>query len=336
MLRANFYQKLLSAVVVVSLFTACAGQRGNSKTVSSSQMPQTSLSSIDRVGDASIETPKSIKSVYTSLDLENCEVLKTYEESGGQALRCKGYQDIPLYVTQGDARFDVDAGVPNSEWTTSGRPFNSIGDTVEWRIHDGKPVAIILRYNFQTGRTPQERSSELAVISVGREGSPGCLVEWVPGDAKPSQNVAARQIADRKAESFNCGSNLSAKPRTENVTPSSSDSSQTTTITRLPNSVTGKFDRTQAQCSERITMSRLTISQEKLDFYYGYATVNTVTFRDGGYDISATLFQLEGQVEVRPEAVEYRIEPDVQDGDIRFGAVSLNREPSPLVRCDEP
>ena len=26
--RASFYQKLLSAAVVVSLFTACAGQRG--------------------------------------------------------------------------------------------------------------------------------------------------------------------------------------------------------------------------------------------------------------------------------------------------------------------
>lgn len=324
-MRASFYQKLLSGVVVVSLFTACAGQRGNSKTISSSQMPKTS-----------IETPKSIKSVYTFLDLENCEVLKTYEESGGQALRCKGYQDIPLYVTEGDARFDVDAGVPNSEWTTSGRPFNSIGDTVEWRIHDGKPVAIILRYNFETGTTPQKRSSELAVTSVGREDSPGCLIEWVKADAQPNQNTAARQIADRKAESFNCGSNLSAKPRTEDVTPSSSDSSQTTTRTQLPNSVTGKFDQTQAKCSERITMSRLTISQEKLDFYYGYATVNTVTFRDGGYDISATLFHLEGQLEVRPEAVEYRIEPDVQDGDIRFGAVSLNREPSPLVRCNEP
>ncbi len=322
--RASFYQKLLSAVVGVSLFTACAGQRGNSKTVSSSKMPQTT-----------IETPKSIKSVYTSLDLENCEVLKTYEESGSQALRCKGYQDIPLYVTKWGGRFDVDAGIPNSEWTTARRPFNSIGDTVEWRIHDGKPVATILRYNFVTDGVYPTRSSELAVTSVGREDSPGCLIEWVKADAKPSQNVAARQIADRKAESFNCGSNLSEKPRTKPATPTPSNRSQTTGV-RLPNSAIGKFDRTQAQCSERITMSRLTISQEKLDFYYGYATVNTVTFRDDGYDISATLFHLEGQVEVRPEAVEYRIEPDVQGGDIRFGAVSLNREPSLLVRCDKP
>ncbi|MBV6623211.1 MAG: hypothetical protein KI793_09800 [Rivularia sp. (in: Bacteria)] len=127
-------------------------------------------------------------------------------------MRCKGYQDIPLYVTKWGGRFDVDAGVPNSSWTTARRPYNSIGDTVEWRIHDGKPVAIILRYNFTTDGFYPTRSSELAVTSVGREGSPGCLIEWVKADAQPNQNTAARQIADRKAESFNCGSNLSAKP----------------------------------------------------------------------------------------------------------------------------
>lgn len=206
MLKTSSYQKLLSAVVVVSLFTACTGQRGNSKTISSSEMPETSLSSTDQVGDATIETPKSIESVYTSLDLENCEVLETYEESGGRLFRCEGYQDIPLYVTDEDARFDVDAGVPNSEWITRGLAYNSIGDTVEWRIHNGKPVAAILRYNFAEDGIDPIRWSELAVTSVGREGSPGCLIEWVTADAQPDQNTAARQIADQQAEDFDCDS----------------------------------------------------------------------------------------------------------------------------------
>ena len=169
-------------------------------------MPKTSLSSIDKVGDATIETPKKIESVYTSLNIENCEVLRTYKESGGRLFRCKGYQDIPLYVTDEGARFDVDAGVPNSEWTTAALPYNSIGDTVEWRIHDGKPVAIILRYNFMTDGMYPTRTSELAVTSVGGEGSPGCLIEWVKADAQPDQNTAARQIADRQAEGFDCSS----------------------------------------------------------------------------------------------------------------------------------
>ena len=204
--RASLYQKLLSAAVVVSLFTACAGQRGNSETISSSQMPKTSLSSIDQVSDTAIETSKRIKSVYTSLDIEKCKVLETYKESGGRAFRCKGYQDIPLYVTKWGGRFDVDAGVPNSEWTTARRPYNSIGDTVEWRIHNSKPVAMILRYNFMTDGMYPTRTSELAVTSVGREGSPGWLIEWVKADAQPNQNTAARQIADRQAENFDCSS----------------------------------------------------------------------------------------------------------------------------------
>ena len=211
MMKTSFYGKLLSMVAFVSLFTACVRQSDNYITKSSSETLETSSFITNQNVDADTKTIKSIESVYTSLDLKNCEVLQTYEEGNGRELRCKGYQDIPLYVTESDARFDVDAGVPNSEWTTSGRPFNSLGDTIEWRIHDGKPVAIILRFNFEISTIPEERSSELAVISVGREGSPGCLVEWVSADAQPNQNIVARQIADRQADSFNCGSD-SVKP----------------------------------------------------------------------------------------------------------------------------
>lgn len=148
----------------------------------------------------------SYKSVYTPLNLENCELLKTNEESGGQTFRCNGYQDIALYVTDENGRFDVDAGVPNAEWATAGRPYNSVGDTVEWRLHDGKPVAAILRYNFMTDGIEPTRTSELAVNAIGREGSPGCLIEWVEADVQPDQNTAARQIADQQAEDFDCES----------------------------------------------------------------------------------------------------------------------------------
>lgn len=210
MLRISFYRKLLSAFVAVALFTACTGRRDDSQPASSSEAPETSLSgtgsSNDQARSAAVEISESVASVYTPLDLENCEVLETDEESGGQLFRCDGYQGIPLYVTDEGGRFDVDAGVPNAEWTTAARPYNSIGDTVEWRIHDGKPVATILRYNFTTDGIDQIRTSELAVTSIGREGSPGCLIEWVEADAQPDQNTAARQVADRRAEGFDCDS----------------------------------------------------------------------------------------------------------------------------------
>ncbi len=52
------------------------------------------------------------------------------EESGGVELRCLGFAGIPLYVTEGDLRMDVDVGMPNGAWTSLG-PFNSLGATVE-------------------------------------------------------------------------------------------------------------------------------------------------------------------------------------------------------------
>lgn len=304
----------------MSLLVGCSGQTGGASAIPGSERPKPP-SPLDRLGsNADTGASETIKSVYTSLDLGDCEVLETYLEGGGQSLRCKGYKDIPLYVTEGDLRYDVDVGIPNEAWTTANRPFNSIGDTVEWRIHDGKPVAAILRYNFETGGVPNSRSSELAVFSIGQEGSPGCLIDWVSADAQPSQNVAARQIADQRAEGFDCGFDTSL----EDV--------------QLPESVMGTFDTTQTNCSKTITVSRLTTARDRFDFYYGYANVDSVTFRDGGYDIDATLFQQEGQVEVRPTAVEYRIEPYEQDDGIQFARESLPEgasSPSSLVRCDD-
>ena len=103
---------------------------------------------------------------------------------------------------------------------------------------------------------------------------------------------------------------------------------------RLADAVVGTFDETAAACAEPTTMARLTVSQDTLAFYYGYATVDAVTPRDGGYDVGATLYQLEGAVEVVPEPITYRIEP--RDGGVVFGSGLERGEPSPLVRCDRP
>lgn len=105
---------------------------------------------------------------------------------------------------------------------------------------------------------------------------------------------------------------------------------------RLSNSLIGTFDQTQEACSSG-TFTKLTVTQDKLQFYYGYAEIESVALRDGGYDIDATFFQQEGAVEVRPEAATYRIEPsDQQDDGIWFENNLTGQPPSLLVRCDEP
>ena len=53
------------------------------------------------------------ESVYTQLDLDACGVLAQDRESGGILLQCPGYADTPVFVAEGDLRFDVDYGVQN-------------------------------------------------------------------------------------------------------------------------------------------------------------------------------------------------------------------------------
>lgn len=148
------------------------------------------------------EPGSPFSSVYTDLDLDACEVLEVFEEGGGASLRCDGYEGVDLFVTEGDLRFDVDAGVPNDTFSTQ-PGFNTLGERVEWRLRDGKPFAIVLRYNT-SGPDGDQARTDLAVISVGRPGAPGCLVGWVPADASPSQNEAARTMADRDAAAGTC------------------------------------------------------------------------------------------------------------------------------------
>lgn len=92
---------------------------------------------------------------------------------------CPLYTRVPtITCVVSKAANAIDAGVPNDEWITGGLAYNTIGDTVEWRIHIGQPVAIILRYNFMDdgfmddGIDPTSWS-ELAVTSIGQAGSPG-------------------------------------------------------------------------------------------------------------------------------------------------------------------
>lgn len=145
-----------------------------------------------------------VESVYT--EVAGCTTVEEDEESGGAVQRCPGVRGVPLYVSLGDLRYDVDAGVRNGSWETP-PGFNSLGRTVEWRLRDGRPFAVIVRYDVDSGSgaAAVERRSDLAVIKVGTEARPGCLVGYVPAGAAPDQNTAARRLADREAATFDCG-----------------------------------------------------------------------------------------------------------------------------------
>jgi hypothetical protein len=111
-------------------------------------------------------------STYTKIDYADCETLKTYED-GGADLRCPGLDGLDVFVSEGDARLDVDYGFKGENFETFSA-FNNIGDTVEW-LSDarGVPQAAILRYFISVdGREAQA----LVISRINTESQDGCVI----------------------------------------------------------------------------------------------------------------------------------------------------------------
>jgi hypothetical protein len=147
---------------------------------------------------------QSAESAYTDLDMDACTVVKEYEEGGGVDLECPGYGDVPVFLTEGDLRFDADFGVKNEYWQSYG-PFNHPHDVIEWRLHDGLPFATILRFHLDTGMTgtDADRTQVLLVSKVGTESEPGCAIGSVDAAVEQANGVA-RGVAANAAQ-FECG-----------------------------------------------------------------------------------------------------------------------------------
>jgi hypothetical protein len=133
-----------------------------------------------------------ITSAYTTLDLDRCTQLDRGETPEWAEWRCAGYRGTPLFVQNGDERYDVDAGIADKDeiWANT---FDYPGKTVEWRVAAGRPFAIIYRLLPANPEAP--RVSTLVVETLGSRGRPGCRVAMIPGSAK-NANAHARAAAD--------------------------------------------------------------------------------------------------------------------------------------------
>jgi hypothetical protein len=143
-------------------------------------------------------------SVYTPLDLSACQTLESFGDGG--RYRCPGLDGLPVFVSEGDLRFDVDYGTANESFDGFGA-FNDIGKTIEWRLRGGKPFAAILRYSLDIAGEDGEmrKGSVLQVSKIGTEGRPGCAVAYVDAVANKNANGLARDTADGAVRGFRCG-----------------------------------------------------------------------------------------------------------------------------------
>jgi len=136
-------------------------------------------------------------SLYTSLEPGTCRNLVTDPSGSGwvQDL-CGGASGYQLLVEEGDLRQNVTVlrgGTRTSLnlWTVVGSSFSSLGPRAEWRLRNGVPVALIVRYNLSD---PEDAVKTTSYLVVARLGARPCVVARIaPG---PQQNVRARQVAD--------------------------------------------------------------------------------------------------------------------------------------------
>src|ERR1700741_2833392 len=109
-------------------------------------------------------------SVYTPLNLGRCTIVEERpEEEGFTRWRCPGHGATPLFVSSGEGRYDIDAGVDSGQFEffhTLNRP----APRVEWRLRGGVPVAII--YRLLLDPFEGAPASVLIVKTIGRAGRP--------------------------------------------------------------------------------------------------------------------------------------------------------------------
>jgi len=136
--------------------------------------------------------PVRITSAYTSLDIDKCTRIDRGEEPQSASWRCKGFAGVPLFVQNGDDRYDVDAGREDADelWADG---FDYPGATVEWRLARGKPFAII--YRLISANPDAPKWSRLMVETIGRK-APGCRIASIDGRSR-NANAEARRAADR-------------------------------------------------------------------------------------------------------------------------------------------
>lgn len=148
-----------------------------------------------------------VEARYTTLDLDACETREIFEDGVGVELACAGLDGVPVLVTEGDMRFDVDFGVADGRGDTFA-PFHVLGTTIEWRVAEGEPFAAILRFAIddpEAAPSLAREGSVLGVYKVGRPGAPGCPLAYVDALENPDANLLAAQAADAFARAFRCG-----------------------------------------------------------------------------------------------------------------------------------
>lgn len=151
-------------------------------------------------------TAAEFTSTYTTIDLEACTQLESAAQEGtfGGSWICPGYGGVQVYVAEGDLRMFVSFGsdAQNEPAARQTLPqFNTINDTLEWRLRDGVPFATILRW-FPSLDEGQKTGSVLIVTQLKTGAT--CQIGRIDAQANPGANQMSRDLADAMAGAHDC------------------------------------------------------------------------------------------------------------------------------------
>ena len=164
-------------------------------------------------GPISPANAQTFSSSYTSTAPKDCRTVGK-PENGSTTQVCPGKSGLVVVISEDALRQTVSVG-PNrmaaskepaaETWFA---PFNSTGNTVEWRAVDGTPFAIIQRWLIADNNDTDKAGSPISkpMLAVTRlPPGPVCHVAYIDGQANRNANELARQAADEFARDFKCG-----------------------------------------------------------------------------------------------------------------------------------
>ena len=166
------------------------------------------------VGGAWIDqaTAETIASAYTSAAERDCRKIESSSQGDSSTHVCPGKSGLIVLLNEDDLRQTVSVGrnaraagkEPAAQ--SSFGPFNSAAKTVEWRMADGEPFAIIQRWQIADNDDQGKKGPNDKPMLVVTRLPPGavCHVAYVDA-ADTNANALARQAADETARGFACG-----------------------------------------------------------------------------------------------------------------------------------
>ncbi len=149
---------------------------------------------------------EEITSAYTKIELETCTQLESAADEGtfGGSWSCPGYEGVQVLVSEGDLRMFVSFGTDAAREPAAGQTlpqFNTINETLEWRLRDGVPFATILRWfpSLDEGR----RTGSVLIVTQLKPGAT-CQIGRIDAQANPGANQMSRDLADTVAGTYDC------------------------------------------------------------------------------------------------------------------------------------